>query len=69
MRGFDTKSTKLGRGIGVAMPLPTWPRPPGPSAGKVLPNGAATFVNEMRPPYELGPLKPNPGRGPEERGR
>lgn len=46
-------------------PLATWPRPTGPSAGPVLPNGIATFYNEMRPPYRLGQEHPNPGRFPE----
>lgn len=38
------------------------PRPTGPSAGRVLPNGMATFVNEMRPAYRIGQQHPNPGR-------
>lgn len=65
VRSERTTSRRLAQEPTPRSPLATWPRPTGPSAGPVLPNGMATFVNEMRPPYRLGEQHPNPGRIPE----
>lgn len=62
LRGLRQTSVKLGRPPVWDSPLPTAPRPTGPSAGVVRSNGHATFANELRPAYDLGQLHPNPGR-------
>lgn len=62
VRSENSTSRRLAQAPTPSSPLATWPRPTGPSAGPVLPNGMATFANEMRPPYLLGQQHPNPGR-------
>lgn len=64
LRGIRNTSVATGRAPVIEGGQPTLPRPTGPSAGPVRPNGQATFVNESRPAYELGQQHPNPGRTP-----
>ena len=65
VRPCNTTSRRVAQEPTPRSPVATWPRPTGPSAGRVLPNGIATFINELRPPYHLDPQHPNPGHDPE----